>query len=71
MVSRVKNKVNGYKNWDVHFELISSPNKTNKLVIILPGAGYTVQSPALYYITMYFLDNSYDVLHINYQYDHL
>lgn len=43
--------------------------ESSKLAIILPGMGYTVQAPLLYYSTGLMFNKRYDVLHINYQYD--
>lgn len=54
----------GSKN--IPFRLIEKKEKTNKLVIVLPGAGYTTQAPLLHFTTGVFYKKGFDVLHINY-----
>jgi hypothetical protein len=46
--------------------LIEQKEETNKLVIVLPGAGYTTQAPLLHFTTGVFYNKGFDVLHINY-----
>lgn len=41
---------------------------SEKLAVVLPGAGYTAQAPLLYYSTSLFVQKGYDVLHVNYSY---
>ncbi|MBT2681752.1 alpha/beta hydrolase [Bacillus sp. ISL-35] len=52
----------------IPFRLIEQKEDTNKLVIVLPGAGYTTQAPLLYYTTGAFYNKGFDVLHINYSF---
>ncbi|TDL34275.1 alpha/beta hydrolase [Jeotgalibacillus sp. S-D1] len=62
--------ITGYHNLSVPYSLISNGETSSKLAIIFPGQGYTVQGPLLHYSTGIFLSQSYDVLHVNYQYNH-
>ncbi|HYK74203.1 MAG TPA: alpha/beta hydrolase [Pseudoneobacillus sp.] len=48
------------------FRLIEQKEETNNLVIVLPGAGYTIQAPLLHFTTGVFYNKGFDVLHINY-----
>lgn len=50
----------------IPFRLIEQKEETNKLVIVLPGAGYTTQAPLLSFTTGLFYNKGFDVLHINY-----
>ncbi|UCZ54961.1 alpha/beta hydrolase [Bacillus shivajii] len=61
--------VKGYKEIDVPYTLLSKGGGSTKLAIILPGAGYTAQAPLLHYSTGVFVNKSYDVLQVNYQYN--
>lgn len=58
------NEVIGIKS--IPFRLIEQKEETNNLVIVLPGAGYTTQSPLLHFTTGLFYTKGFDVLHINY-----
>lgn len=51
---------------NIPFRLIEQQVETDKLVIVLPGAGYTVQAPLLHFTTGVFYSKGFDVLHINY-----
>ncbi len=44
-----KGSVEGYKNVSVPFTLVSKEADSKNLVVFLPGAAYTVQSPAFHY----------------------
>lgn len=59
----------GYREMKVPFSLVSEEGNSKNLVIFLPGAAYTVQSPAFHYSQEIFLDNSFDVLQVNYRYN--
>lgn len=69
MASLNKQKISGYKEMEVPFILLSQAEHSKSLAIILPGAGYTTQAPLLHYSTEVFLNRSFDVLEINYQYN--
>lgn len=69
MTSIDKQKISGYKEIAVPFMLLSNEGHAKSLAIILPGAGYTAQAPLLHYSTEVFLNRSFDVLEINYQYN--
>lgn len=60
--------IKGYKEFEVPYTLIKNNEKTKKLAILLPGAGYTVQKPLFHYTTGIYLQSNFDVLQINYQY---
>lgn len=62
--------VSGYRNLPLSYTLINNGENSGKLAIIFPGQGYTVQGPLLHYSTGIYLSKSYDVLHVNYQYNH-
>ncbi len=52
----------------IPFRLIEQKENTNKLVIVLPGAGYSTQAPLLHFTTGAFYNKGFDVLHINYSF---
>lgn len=66
--SRTAN-VKGYKEMDVPYTLLSNEKNSKKLVIFLPGAGYTVNSPLFHYTEGIFINRFFDVLKVNYQYN--
>jgi hypothetical protein len=59
----------GYREMPVPFSLVSEDENSKNLVVFLPGAAYTVQSPVFHYSQEIFLDNSFDVLQVNYRYN--
>ena len=61
--------VKGYKEIGVPFTLISKEENSKNLAIFLPGAGYTVQSPLFHYSKDIFINKSFDVLQVKYQYN--
>ncbi|TYS16186.1 alpha/beta hydrolase [Rossellomorea vietnamensis] len=63
------NAVEGYKGMEVPYSIVSKSEGCKNIAIILPGAGYTVQSPLLHFSTSVFLNKSFDVLQINYRYN--
>lgn len=65
-----KDSVKGYKDMAIPFSLISKKENAKNLMIMLPGAGYTVQAPLLHYSTGLFINHAFDVLQVNYQYSH-
>jgi alpha/beta superfamily hydrolase len=69
MLNREKKTVKGYKEVDVPFKLLSKENRSKTVAIILPGVGYTSQAPLLHYSTGIFINKSFDVLQVNYQYN--
>lgn len=64
-----KGSIIGYQDIKISYVLLKKSEESKKLGIIMPGAGYTVQAPLLHYATGVLLNKSYDVLHINYQYN--
>jgi len=67
-VKVIKNDIKGYKGLTVPYTLICKSNVTKNLAILFPGMGYTVQGPLLRFSTELFLNKSFDVLEINYEY---
>ncbi|SFC86537.1 Alpha/beta superfamily hydrolase [Bacillus sp. OV322] len=63
------NTVQGYKGMNIPFTMLSKKEDSEKLAILLPGAGYTVQAPILHYSTGVFINKSFDVLQVKYQYN--
>ena len=60
--------VKGYKELDIPYTILSRNEDSKNLAIILPGVGYTTQAPLFHYSTGVFLQKSYDILLVNYQY---
>jgi hypothetical protein len=52
----------------IPYKLIEQKEETNSLAIVLPGAGYSTQSPLLHFTTGLFYKKGYDVLHLNYSF---
>jgi hypothetical protein len=63
-----KYEIDGYKESKISYSIIKQKNVSNKLAIILPGMGYNVHKPLLHFATNLFINNEYDVLHVNYNY---
>lgn len=63
-------EVQGYEQLTIPYTVLSKSDISKGLAIVFPGAGYTVQAPLLHYVTGIFLNKSFDVLHVNYQYNH-
>jgi hypothetical protein len=61
--------VTGLKNCEVPYRVLSTSDNPSGLAIFFPGIGYTVMGPLLHYPTGMFLNEGWDVLHINYQYN--
>lgn len=68
MLNIEKKTVKGYKEIDVPFTILNKENNFKNIAIILPGVGYTSQAPLLHYSTGVFINKSFDVLQLNYQY---
>ena len=58
----------GYEGYVVPYTLIRTIEKREKLMILFPGAGYGSDKPLLHYATMLYLENQFDVVHVNYDY---
>jgi hypothetical protein len=69
MMNVKTNSVQGYKEMDIPFTILSKKEDSKSLAILLPGAGYTVQAPLLHYSTGVFFNKSFDVLQVNYRYN--
>lgn len=62
--------VQGYKDRKISYTLLSkAESNISGLAIIFPGQGYTAQAPLLYYSMGIYLNQNYDVLQVNYQYN--
>ena len=65
----IKNyQLKGLEGYIVPYCLIRTNEKRKKLMILFPGAGYGADKPLLYYSTMLYLENHFDVVHVNYDY---
>lgn len=51
----VKGAIEGYKNNTVNYLLIRQKQNSDRLAIVLPGAGYTAQAPLLHYASGIYL----------------
>jgi hypothetical protein len=69
MLNVKTNTIQGYKGMNIPFTMLSKKEDSGKLAILLPGAGYTVQAPILHYSTGVFINKSFDVLQVKYQYN--
>jgi len=69
LVNTYSDSVMGYREMNVPFNLISIEDNTKNLAIFLPGAGYTTQRPLFHYSEAIFVNNNFDVLQVNYQYN--
>jgi hypothetical protein len=61
--------VKGYRNQNISYTHLQQEIGTRSLAIILPGLGYSVQAPLLHFSTGIFLNKSFDVFHVKYQYN--
>ncbi|MET3196087.1 alpha/beta family hydrolase [Gottfriedia sp. OAE603] len=55
-------------NKNIPYTFYKQDEKSNCLAIILPGTGYTTESPLLRYTTQILIKKDIDVLHVNYRY---
>ncbi|HEY4554086.1 MAG TPA: alpha/beta hydrolase [Bacillaceae bacterium] len=55
-------------NRDIPFSLFKHEKLSEKLAIILPGAGYSTQAPLLHFTKGVFFNRGFDVLQVNYSY---
>lgn len=53
----------------IPYTFVQKSTANSKICIMLPGIGYTTDQPVFYYSTGLFLEQEYDVLHLNYQYN--
>jgi hypothetical protein len=67
LIKRINGKTEGYRKNQVNYTLLHQ--QSSKLAILLPGRGYSVEAPLLFYSTGLLFSKGYNVLHINYQYD--
>jgi fermentation-respiration switch protein FrsA (DUF1100 family) len=58
----------GYRGEPVPNRLISQKGGASHLAVLLPGRGYTVDMPLLYYPRAYLMDQGADVLLVEYNY---
>ncbi|WP_078548524.1 alpha/beta hydrolase [Litchfieldia alkalitelluris] len=66
---RIKNDEMSLANGKtISYSHVQQDSQSDTLTIILPGAGYTVHKPLLYYSTGVMVKRGFDVLHINYSY---
>lgn len=65
----VKGSIEGYKGYEVPYLMIKQEEASDRLAVMLPGAGYTNQAPLFHYATDIYLQKGYDVLNVNYRYN--
>ncbi|MCM3609690.1 alpha/beta hydrolase [Planococcus sp. MERTA32b] len=65
----VKGSIEGYKGYAVQYLHIRQEEVSDRLAVMLPGAGYTSQAPLFHYATDIYLQKGYDVLNVNYRYN--
>ncbi|MDN5708557.1 MAG: alpha/beta hydrolase [Planococcus sp. (in: firmicutes)] len=58
------------KGQAVNYNLVLNQDQTRKLAIFLPGIGYTTKSPLFHYTERLLAEQEYDILRINYDYNH-
>lgn len=63
----IKNNVKGYNGFDFSNVLIEQEGR--KLAILFPGVGYNNDMPLMFYSAGFFLQEGYDILKVNYQYN--
>jgi hypothetical protein len=68
MFKMIKNSVAGYKEKPVDYLLFKQDKHSNSIAVMFPGRGYTAQAPLFHYSTGVFLNQGFDVLHVNYDY---
>jgi hypothetical protein len=68
MIKGIHDKATGYQDREIPYLLTKQSEAPKGLAIILPGVRYTAQSPYLRYSVDVYLNHSYDILEVNYQY---
>lgn len=68
-MKEITENVVGYKEMNVPYTLVSHEDNSKNLAIFLPGVGYTVKSPLFHFSEDIFLNKSFDILKVNYQYN--
>ncbi|WEG12589.1 alpha/beta hydrolase [Pullulanibacillus sp. KACC 23026] len=66
----INSSVDGYKGMKIPYTLYGKTNHSKDLAILLPGSGYTVNSPVFHYSSDIFFNHSIDILEVNYPYKH-
>lgn len=61
--------VKGYKQMDIPFTMAGLTDRAERLAVLLPGAGYTTKAPLFHYASSLFLNESMDVLEVQYPYN--
>ncbi|MGP4108831.1 alpha/beta hydrolase [Virgibacillus sp. L01] len=65
----INESIEGYKGKKIPYTLYGKSENSQDLVILLPGAGYTVNSPVFHYSTGIFFNKYKDILEVNYPYN--
>src|SRR5215212_6730098 len=60
--------IQGYRDEPVPNRYLRPDGAINRLAILLPGFGYTLDMPLFYYAERLLLDRGWDVLHVEYAY---
>lgn len=64
----VNSSVAGYKGMQIPYTLYGKMDNAKDLAILLPGAGYTVNSPVFHYSSGVLFNQSIDILEVNFPY---
>lgn len=65
----LNNSIEGYKGMKIPYTLSGKSEGSDDLTILLPGAGYTVNSPVFHYSKGIAFKQSSDILEVNYRYN--
>lgn len=65
----IKESIEGYKGFKIPYKLYGKKEDSQDLYILLPGSGYTVNSPVFHYTSGIIFNNNKDILEVNYSYN--
>ncbi|MDT8307103.1 MAG: hypothetical protein RRC07_14320 [Anaerolineae bacterium] len=68
MYTEERLQIEGYDSRPVPNLFFGQEEGTTRLAVLLPGYAYTADMPLLYYTTTLFLENGYDLLQVQYNY---
>jgi hypothetical protein len=64
----INESLEGYRGMKIPYTLYGKSDNSQDLLILLPGTGYTVNSPVFHYSTEIFFNQYLDILEVNYPY---
>ena len=65
----INKSIAGYKGMKIPYTLFGKNDDSQELIVLLPGAGYTVNSPVFHYLSGILFEQSKDILEVNYPYN--